>query len=176
MTAGSKGITIKDVGAIESLVVPVNWIESAPKKVSGGRQLRQFQLFKRPDIRFCSYLRTLPLSQPAAEAFQQVIYADFHTVSQTELESLESILEGMLNPKAFQIIDANTDYVNSHRVLSVRGRWLKMLEETVSCYLDVHGDGQHVQQIYFTAPQGEFEKYAQTADDIFVSIKWKHKI
>lgn len=175
MTTGTREITFNDLGAIQSLEIPVNWVEAARKKEVGGRQLRQFHLFKRPDVRFCSYLRNSSLSQPTAIAFEQVMYAEFHKVSQNELDKLDDILEGMSNPNAFQIIDAATDYLNSRRVLTVQGRWLKMFEEMISCFVDVDGDGLHVHQFYFTAPQGEFEKYAQIAEAIFVSIKWKHK-
>jgi hypothetical protein len=141
-----------DIGAIQFLQIPVN----------------------RPDIRFCSYLRTLPLSHPASSAFQKVIYANFHQVGQVELDALEDLLEGMSDSSAFQILDSSTSYVNSRRVLTIRGRWLKMHEETVICIVDVKGDGLCVQQIYFTAPQSVFDKYTETANDIFLSIKWKH--
>jgi hypothetical protein len=174
MTAGANGVTVNDIGAIQSFVLPVNWVEKAPAPEIGGRQLRQFHLINRPDLRFCSYLRTLPLSHQAAAAFQEILYSEFHKVSQTELDRLDAILEPMANAQGFQIVDATTDYLNSRRVLTLQGRWLKMLEETVSCFVDVKGDGLYVQQIYFTAPQGEFEKYANIANEIFVSINWKH--
>ena len=164
---------INDIGAIQSLEIPVGWVESTPRKVVGGRHLRQFHLFKRPDIRFCSYLRTLPLSHPTSAAFQQIMYADFHQVEQVELDTLDEILEGMSDSNFFQILDASTSYVNSRRVLTVKGRWLKMHEETVICIVDVKV-GLFVQQIYFTAPQFVFQTYTKTANDMFLSIKWKH--
>jgi hypothetical protein len=175
MTPGATGITVTDLGTIQSLEIPARWVAAPPSEEIGGRQLRKWHLLTRRDIRFCSYLRTVSLSKPGALAFQEVIYSEFHNVSQTELEKLDEILEGMSNTDAFQIIDANTGYLNSRRVLTVRGRWLKTLEETISCFVDVNGDGLHVHQIYFTAPNGEFEKYSETADQIFISIKWEQK-
>ena len=174
MTTGASGLTVTDLGTIQSLELPTKWVAAPPPEEVGGRQLHKWHLLTRRDIRFCSYLRNVSLSKPTATVFQEVLYSEFHSVSQTELEKLDEILESMSNTDAFQIIDANTGYLNSRRVLTIKGRWLKTLEETISCFVDVNGDGLHVHQIYFTAPSGEFEKYSQTADQIFISIKWKH--
>lgn len=167
------GIVIIDLGAVASVTIPPGWVEAARQPEFGGRTLRKFHPAGLPDVRFCSYYRAEPLSQPASKAFQQVIYGDFHALSQEELNTLDDVLEGMSNPLGFEVMEATTGYLNMQRVLKIKGRWLESKHDSLCLFTDAQGDGEIVQQIYFAAPGQEFTARALESDQIFHSIEWK---
>jgi hypothetical protein len=164
---------VENIGIIDSFRLPQGWTEALRAEPMAGRTLRLFHPLEQPRVRFCTYERTVTLSRPTAEVFKQVLYSEFHDLAQAEIDQLQPIFEGMSNSGAFQIREATTGYLNSRRTLRIRGRWLRPQEDTLSLFFDVRGDGELVQQIYFTAPVVEFEDYREDADSIFTSIKWK---
>lgn len=163
----------EDLGCIESLELPSDWEASTDSSSFGGRAVKRFHPVGLTEVRFVVYLREVTLSRPSQEAFENVIYSEFHALTQDELDGLGEVLEGMSNSQAFHLASAITTYLCGKRVLKIHGRWLKSMEETLSCFVDVRGDGKIVQQIYFIAPFDLFEKYSAQVDKIFTSIKWK---
>lgn len=168
----TEALEARDIGIVGSVTLPAGWTEAPRQEPQGGRILRLFHPEGNPRVRFCSYERTVALSRPAAQSFQDVLYSEFHDLQQSEIDELQPVLEGMSNTSAFQITEAGTGYLNSRRTLRIRGRWLRNQEDTLSLFFDVHGNGEQVQQIYFTAPVADFDSYRHDADGIFVSIKW----
>jgi hypothetical protein len=162
-----------DFGSMLSFEVPADWADSERRPVVGGRHLRKLMLSSNAAVRFCHYLRTVTLSRPATDAFQKVIYSEFHRLTTSEIDSLAEVLEGMSNKEKFELAQADTGYVNGRRVLRVQGSWRELKEQTMCIFVDVEGDGSTVEQIYFTAPQELFSHFASTAETIFESIKWK---
>lgn len=169
----TNGIVITDLGAVASVTLPAGWVEAPRQPDFGGRTLRKFYPAGQPQVRFCSYYRAEPLSQPASKAFQQVLYGEFHSLGQEELNSIADVLEGMSNAHGFQVIEATTGYLHTQRVIKIRGRWLESKDDTLCLFTDVKGNGEVVQQIYFSAPVHEFTARALESDEIFHSIEWK---
>lgn len=162
------------MGAVASLELPELWLEAAHEPDVGGRQLRRFHVSYLPDVRFCSYNRTVPLSNPGAETFQRTIYSPFHQVELDELFALEEIVEGIADDLAFEVVDAVTGYLNGFRCLRVRGIWLSVNHVSDTVFIDVKGDGSQVQQLYFAAPEQFFSDHREQGEAIFKSIKWRN--
>jgi hypothetical protein len=40
-------------------------------------------------------------------------------------------------------------------------------------FVDVQGNGQIVQQLFFVCPASEFQQMQETAENIFLSIQWQ---
>lgn len=164
-----------DLGQISSFKLPEGWLEASPAPQMAGRVLRKFCRSDNQSVRFCIYLRGVPVSNPAAAAFQKVLYADFHDLAAEEIASLAEVLEGMSNESAFQFNAAATNYLNNRRALQVEGRWLKPGEDTLCIFIDTDGSGRYIQQIYFTAPAGLLQAHLSEANSMFTSIEWKQK-
>ncbi len=164
-----------DLGEIATFSLPQGWREGARQEAIGGRTLHQFQAGSDCHVRFCIYIRTLPVSYPAAVDFQKILYGQFRDLLSEDIARLGEVLEGMSNQAAFEFNAASTNYLNDRRVLQVEGRWLKADEDTLAVFVDVDGTGRYVQQIYFTAPAGALESHLSLANSMFTSIKWKQR-
>ena len=168
------GLRVEEIGCIKSLELPKGWVRDSQPTDSGGRQIIRFHPKGLPQVSVCTSVRHLQLSRPAAETFQVTLNSDFHPLIQDELDLLVEVLEEMADPVAFQITAASTGSLNDKRVLRISGRWLPSVEDTVSCIIDVRGDGKIVQQLYYIAPAETFNDYLPAADKIFLSVKWHH--
>ncbi len=160
------------LGAVASFELPDLWSQAAAEPDVGGRQLRRFFLSFLPDVRFCSYFRTVPLSNPGAEVFQSALYSELHKLDSYELYQLEEVIEAMADDLAFEVLDASTGYLNGFRCLRIRGAWLAVDQLTDCVFLDVNGDGQFVQQLYFAAPSSLYKQHKPEGEAIFKSINW----
>jgi hypothetical protein len=160
------------LGVIERFEIPDDW--RADKRLDMGE--RKVSVFRAPaadDILFCHLYRDFELSRSDAEKFQNVLYAPFHELSDTEIQELEAVIEGLSNNDVFKIRLADTAYVNERRVIRIKGDWLEQGLSTMSCFIDNGGKGRRVQNLYFSAPVGQLDKYASVAERIFLSIKWQ---
>lgn len=160
------------LGAVESFELPDNWVRDEPVQV-GGRTTHIFHPADSREVIFCDHYRALPLSRPTAEAFQTVLYAEFHLLSEVELASLSEALEGVTNTRAFRVERAATGYLNDRRIIRVEGNWLEQGQKMVSCFADVGGRGQHIQNVYFSAPTMLFESLEELGSRILTSVRWK---
>ena len=160
-------------GAVLSLRLPAGWVAEPPVEVMGGRELVKYSAPARPQVCFCSMTLAFPLSRRGGEAFERCLYSEFHQLTDVEFGSLRELLEGMSNAGGFAVDECYTCYLNSRRVLKVRGRWLKTGETTICCFVDCSGDGRIVQHLFFSGPTVDFEHWSDTADAIFLSINWR---
>ncbi|HEY9786736.1 MAG TPA: hypothetical protein V6D17_15140 [Candidatus Obscuribacterales bacterium] len=166
-------VIFKDIGEIEQIEIPSDWVEAPRLETVGGRTLRKFHPLARPDIRLCSYHRSVPISAPAARAFQHTLYSPFHDLSHEELMALEEVFEGLVNANAFEIVNASTGYLNNRRMIKVVGRWLETKQDSVAYFFDVDGKGESIQQLYYAAPADEFDQHESAVRTILQSIEWK---
>lgn len=162
----------ENLGAIAQFEIPDEW--RADERLDlGERQISVFRDASNDDVLFCHVYREVELSRGNAEKFQVALYKPFHELSGTEIEELEPVIEGLSNKDVFEIKLADTAYVNERRVIRIQGDWLEQGVSVMSCFIDDGGKGQRVQNIYFSAPTGQLEKYEKLADQIFLSIKWQ---
>ncbi|MDZ4837458.1 MAG: hypothetical protein SGJ27_27035 [Candidatus Melainabacteria bacterium] len=158
-------------GAVKSFELPDDWIADEPVDL-GGRRTVVFRTPDNPAILFCNHFRDEPLSKSGSSKFQSVLYSQFHDLTESEIEDLDDVIEGLNNKTAFSIRQAGTGYLNDRRIIRVRGDWLESQRSVMSCFIDVDGSGQRVQNLYFGAPIGELERWSELADRVFLSIKW----
>ncbi len=163
-------------GAVKSFQLPNGWEALSSKNLGAGRQVDKYAPVQYPDIRFCSYLRSLPLSKTDAIAFENCLYSEFHRLSPEEISGLTGLFEAMSNDSTFSFEQAYTCYLNSRRVVRVEGTWLKTAEKTLAIFVDLKGNGQLVQQLYFVAKQSEFAQLLETAENILLSISWQLQV
>ncbi len=165
---------VRNIGSIDSIALPSSWVETPAGEPFGGRILRTFCSPENAQVRFCHYERQIPLSTPASKAFSTTLYDQFHELSDEEISALSEVLEGMSNRQNFQMKKSFTCYLNSRRVIQVEGRWSIPNTSSIACFLDVTGQAQQVEQIYFTCPDNLFaDLVEQVVKEIFLSVVWK---
>ncbi len=164
----------RNIGSIESIELPSTWVETPAGEPFGGRILRKFCSPENAEVRFCHYERQIPLSTPASKAFSATLYDQFHELTEEEISALSEVLEGMSNRQNFQVKKAFTCYLNSRRVIQVEGRWAIPGTSSLACFLDVTGQAEQVEQIYFTCSDDLFaDLVEQVVKEIFLSVVWK---
>lgn len=162
-------------GVVESFELPDDWIADAPLHL-GDRHTVIFRAPENREILFCNHYRDYPLSRAGSTKFQTILYSPFHDLEEHEIEELDEVIEGLSNKDAFSISQAGTGYLNDRRIIRVRGDWLEHRKSVMSCFLDVGGSGQRVQNLYFAAPKGLLDQWSELADKVFLSIKWLNVI
>lgn len=160
------------LGVVHQFEIPDEW-HAEQRLDLGERQISVFRAATNNDILFCHLYRDVELSRGDAEKFQTALYAPFHELSETEIQDLEPVIEGLSNKDVFEIKLADTAYVNERRVIRIKGNWLAQGLSTMSCFIDNGGKGRKVQNLYFSAPTGQLELHEKLADKIFLSIKWQ---
>ena len=158
-------------GVVASFDLPEGWESDEPMEI-GSRKTHVFHPIENREILFCQHLREQHLSRPASENFERVLYAPFHDLDENEIADLAEVIEGLSNQNVFTISEASTDYLNDRRIIRILGDWKDRNLTMLSCFVDKVGNGQKVQNIYFSAPREQFGDLVETADLIFRSIKW----
>ena len=161
----------ENIGVVASFELPEGWQRDEPTEI-GSRTTHVFHPAEGRELLFCHHLREQHLSRPAAQKFEQTLYAPFHNLSEGEIADLSEVFEGLSNNNVFSISEASTDYLNDRRIVRILGDWKGRNLTMLSCFVDRDGDGQKVQNLYFSAPQDQFRDTVEIADLIFRSIKW----
>jgi hypothetical protein len=159
------------LGVVESFELPDDWIADEPFQL-GDRRTVVFRAPENPEILFCNHYRDYPLERTSAEKFQTILYSPFHDLDEREVDDLADVIEGLGNQEVFAIAQAGTGYLNNRRIIRVRGDWLEEPQSVMSCFMDVGGVGQRVQNLYFATPPGLLDDWSELADSIFLSVKW----
>ena len=164
---------VSNIGAIQSITVPENWVDYQDNELPGRRTVRRLAPYDAAQVTFQSLVRGVELSAPAREAFARTLYAEFHALTEMEIKDLKEVLEGVANPAAFRITDAHTAYLNSRRVIVVFGEWIKYKLKEASYFVDQNGSSMHVQQLSFSAPSNDFSQiYESFEKDSLLTVEW----
>lgn len=158
-------------GVVDSFELPDDWIADEPLQL-GDRRTVVFRAPENPDVLFCNHYRDYPLSKSAATKFQTILYSPFHDLDENEVEDLDDVIEGLGNKEVFAISQVGTGYLNDRRIIRVRGDWLESPQSVMSCFMDVGGTGQRVQNLYFATPPGLLDEWSELADTVFLSVRW----
>lgn len=159
-------------GSVKEVALPPGWTYNFDEQ-PGGRTLVSYRYPGNPDIRLCFYFRDVPLSMPEVEAFQSILYGEFHYLNSDEVSSIAPVLEGMSNPAGFVIDSIQTNYLNDRRSVQVVGNRLATKERTAAVFINPDGNGRIVHQFYFTAPAELFDLHLPIANVTFTSIVWQ---
>jgi len=164
---------LHNIGTIATLRLPEGWVEGPAEPIIGGRECRKFYPETSPDVFFLSQIRHVPVSQSAAVAFQNSLYAEFHSLSVEEITSLDEVLEALSNQRSFSIKEAATGYLNGRRAILASGQWIEGQTQAIAALIDINGDGQLVHQLYCSAPKDKFETVESEFRSILNSIEWQ---
>jgi hypothetical protein len=128
------------------------------------------------DVTFQSSVRGVELSSPGRDAFMRTLYSPFHSLNAAEINDIREVLEGFANPVSFKVEEAHTTYLNSRRIIYISGVWTEYKLKEISCFIDLHGDSNHVQQIGLEAPVKDFKTYGELyTRGSLLSIRWKQE-
>lgn len=166
---------VKAHGQIASMALPLGWLEAPdnPRSDMDAATLRKFHPEGLSDIQLCLYYRGMPMSEHAAAEFHGLLCGQAHSLTRSEIRSVEGALEGLGNETVFDILSARTEDLNGKLVLIVEGRWKEIDTDTYHILLDADGTGAQVQEIYFAAPRSQYPSRIQEAKAAIKSIAWK---
>ncbi|HEY9676690.1 MAG TPA: hypothetical protein V6C76_01715 [Drouetiella sp.] len=167
---------ISQLGGIETISFPDHWCERTIQDSVLRQGVRAFHPQENPQVRVCSVMAQVELSRPAQDALQKILYEAFHTLTNAEVDSLSEILQAMSNPDAFSLESSATGYLCDKRALNVSGQWKGTMEQDLSFFVDLHGDGKWTQHIYYVGAPGDFEDYKTEANEILQSIVWTRAV
>lgn len=159
------------LGAVYSFELPDNWVSEEPLE-RDDRITRIYHTPENPDYLFCHHYRNFPLSRSSSIKLQNTLNAPFHILAENEIDELEEVLEGVSNRQAFSILHAQTDSLNSRRIIKVRGDWLESQQSVLTCFIENTGEFEHIQNLFFSTPMGRFDEWASFADRVFLTVKW----
>lgn len=176
-TAGSvtpvKNETLSS-GQIDSMNVPVNWLERPPVRLQSGAGLIEYHAPNDSDVRLNSYYRGNRISDEGAKAFKKCLADPTHEIAKgsEELASLAEVLDG--KTRNFNVSKAFTDELNGKKVLIVEGSY-KDAEHTTSrtVFIDSDGSGSAIQELAYSAPGASYNAHLPEAEKSIKSIKWK---
>lgn len=178
MSQMSSKESIEDVGAIARMELPEGWIElksSTPDP--GGFNLtssssRDFSPADPSAVLSLFYRGTL-VSEGSAERFEQLLNKKDHELSTEEIDSINQILSKLADEDAFQKRTCYTLNIRGRRVLVVDGEWNKSQTQFHGIMLGVDESGRVIQEVFFEAPVGTFEKYLNEVKNAIGSIEWR---
>ncbi len=164
---------ITDSGAIRRILAPAGWRESgAAETMPDGRFVRTFSPPEAADVHFCLYYRPGPISLESAGAFLTILIEPFHDLPPEEIALLTDVLESMALPESFVIHECGTGYLNGKRIIRVAGTWTRLWRNTVVVVTNADERGCRIQQIYYSAPSGQFLTYLNAATDAMQTVEW----
>ncbi len=168
---------IVEHGQIIKMVFPEGWVEGPREKNPGigARSFREVHPEASPKTMLCFFYRGLPISDNGAANFRSVLEKPPHELTADEIKSLKEVLK-MKTPiesAQFQIASARTEVLNGKKVLIVEGSYPEAGEQIYEIYIDADGSGEVIQEIYFQAPQADYEQYLPAAQEAIRSIVWR---
>lgn len=167
-----QSIEARDCGPVKRIVVPSGWTERNERPLPDGRYVRTFFPPGCPKAHLCLYFRPIPISLESGTYFMRTLVTPFHDLTSAEFARLESILEGMAVEDAFEVLNAGTGYLNGKRVLRIVGRWRLQGTKTVAVLTNGDSRGCVVMEVYYSAPEQEFDSYLEAASAAMESVEW----
>jgi len=168
------GPLVLNHGQIQSMKLPEGWIEGEPRSnVVGRSSLREFHPPDKPEVMICLYYRGLPVGAKAGDCFRTLLSEPAHLLKGAEMKSLEEILGEKADKNSFSVIMPRTENLKGRRVLVVEGQYKVLQTSTYALYINADGAGRIVQEIFFWAPTGSYERYLRDVRQTFQSVSWK---
>jgi hypothetical protein len=167
-------VSIVDYGVIKELKLPPGWVETTPayRGPFDIRSLRKFVRQDSGDAQFCIYYRGLPVSQPAAEAFQRVIaHPSSYQLTPEDLLEISEILDTAANEADFSIRSAQTLNLGGVGVVCLEGRWTELGFDSYMIFADPRINGQ-IEQLYFAASGAAYEQNLNGVKRALSLIEW----
>lgn len=178
MQVGKTERVLEGFGPVSKLVLPDNWLEHKVPKVN-REDIKTLRKFHSPDniqIQFCAYYRGLPVSKSSGDLFCRHLTEVSQLEDEKAVLSLQDDLQEILGPLAFKddftLEKAQIKDLNGKRVLEVEGVWPKLNLKSRNIFIDASGDGTIVYELYYGAPEEEFNGYIETVDNALSSIIW----
>lgn len=168
---------VSNIGQIEQMLLPENWVKGVVYKAGiGGDLFQEYHPKSEPDVTMCFYYRGLRTSKVAGEIFHKVLQKSPHKLTEAEFTNL---IETMRNkdPKDFAMCSAYTEDINGRRVLVVEGSFdigKESQSDNRSIYVDADGSGTAVQEIYFQCPKEKFQGHIDEVNASLNSINWRY--
>lgn len=171
---------VNDIGAIDKIVLPVQWVEhSSQSPDPGGFALsshsRDFSPEDTPSATLSLFYRGTLVSEGSAQRFNKLLQEMDHELSEAEIEAVSQILSKLADEDAFKKRNCYTLNITGRRVLVVDGEWKKSQTQFHGLLLSVDESGRVIQEIFFEAPPGAFEKYLEVALNSMRTIEWKRR-
>jgi len=161
------------VGEILNMVLPENW-EAGTAKKSGAAIFNEVHAPEHYNVQINFSYRGNRVSDDGAASFRSVLYKDSpHDLSTLEISSLREVLGDQADPKRFATETAKTKDINGKRCLVVTGQYLTNPQKIERIYIDRDGSGSAVEELSYTAPKSDFQKYLQCWRQSADSIIWK---
>ena len=167
-------MSIVDYGVIKELQLPPGWVETSPayRGPFDIRSLRKFVRQDSADAQFCIYYRGLPVSAPAAEAFQGVIsHPSSYQLTDDDLFNISEILDTAANEREFTIRSAQTLNLGGVGVVCLEGRWTELGFDSYMIFADPQVNGQ-IEQLYFAASRAAYEQNLNGVKRALSLIEW----
>lgn len=168
----SKNLT--DFGPVSNLVLPANWIEQKVLKKSGHdtKTLRKFHSLNNNQIQFCAYYRGLPVAEQSAVNFSRCLAKQPGALDNETLLELQEVLGPLAITEEFTLERASVKEINGKKVLAVEGHWPNLKLKSRNIFIDANGDGSIVYELYYAAPEEDFDGNAELAALALSSIIW----
>lgn len=157
-------------GQVDSVSLRADWERGVTQE--SPAPFSEYHSSKFPETKLCFYYRGQRMSDAASENFAHTLARPNHSLSKTEIKSLQELLGAKADEHSFKILDARTQSLNGKHVLIVRGAYTEKHYETESVYVDSDGSGSAVQEIYWQSPRAQYVAQGQ-ARAALRSISWK---
>jgi hypothetical protein len=160
---------IEDYVAIRRLQLPPGWEQE--RSDAGPEVGRAYRAPGHPQAGM--FFRVEPRPTPPADAlaFVSILAAPPHQLTPSEIKSIAGILREAGDPDVCANISIGTRDLGGRRVLQVEGRWLERQWDNLRIYVDVHGNGSAIQEIYYGAPRAVYPEYLPVAKECLSSLE-----
>lgn len=162
-------------GPVARLVVPEGWLEQpVPRRGDFDiTTLRKFTPAEKDNVQLVFHYRGLPISGNQAQNFQHLLAQEPHELVPEEWWLVQEVLNRMAIPDEFHLNSVRTQLVNQRTVLIAEGSWATLDFDMCSMFIDIEGDGNLVQEIYYAAPADEYQLYLPLFNLAVSTIEWK---
>ncbi len=195
--AAARQAEVSQDGAIKSFTLPSGW--SAGDNASGGIGQRHIERFNPPldkSVEISVYYRGLPISDPGAGAFQDILKAKPaaqrpEMLTADEVRKLQEAMGTMTigdnqytnpstNPRYAPVFHVNAAYttrLNGKTVLGVEGSFVdetgKRINDYTGYFIDRDGNGKNIQEIFYQAPPDKYPRYLlKFKDSLKNNLEW----
>lgn len=171
--AKAMDVDVTNVGAVDRLTLPAGWVAGKETNNIGG--LGRSQQYTAPgteNVELTLFDRGRRYNSNAA-AFKDVLSKPAHDLTAAEQKSLGSILGNYEDTRAFKMSSCKTEDLNGKCVLVIEGTWNVNGHRSHSVLVSPDGTGSTVQEIFYKAPQDQYEKHLPSVQSSMKSIRWK---
>lgn len=159
---------IIDYGPVKKMVLPDPW-----KLLSDEDYQRRYCRADDHEVALSFYFRGKPASNHTASRFRALLDAPPHKLTSEELLDLEVVIRDASEDVYFDLKDAYTEPLNGSMIYVVRGYWKLSDADSLGIFVDSSGDGETIEEIYYTAPPNQFENYLSEVREALNSIEWR---